>query len=53
METSFGPKAQSKIMSTTTNKEAKGDHIRTWMDAWIAGGNFPAMMLGVYDNHGT
>mmetsp|Transcript_28373 Transcript_28373/g.40397 ORF Transcript_28373/g.40397 Transcript_28373/m.40397 type:complete len:418 (-) Transcript_28373:549-1802(-) len=40
-------------MPKSTNIEAKGEHIKTWMDAWVAGGNFPAMMVGVYDNSGT
>lgn len=29
------------------------EHVKTWMEAWIAGGTYPAMMLGVYDRGGS
>eukprot|EP01035_Chromulina_nebulosa_P022195 gene22195-28736_t len=30
----------------------KIDHVNTWIDTWHAGGTFPAMMLGVFNQNG-
>ena len=30
----------------------KIEHVKTWINTWHAGGTFPAMMLGVYNQNG-
>ena len=30
----------------------KIEHAKTWINTWHAGGTFPAMMLGVYNQNG-